>query len=98
MLVFHLNFNSVYIIWMTISYKNALQELTLIARQETAFFLSAQVAGNSVWSLCICLTPVALGINHKLCITNIFHLKLISPAHSHGLFANRNNGMKEMWI
>ena len=65
--------------------------LTLIARQGPALFLSAQVAGNSVWSLCICLTPVALGSKHKLCITNVFYLKLISPTRSRGLFANGNS-------
>lgn len=70
-----------------------MQGLTLIARQGPALFLSAQVAGNSVWSLCICLTPVALGFKHKLCITNVFYLKLISPTHSRGLFANGNSRM-----
>lgn len=40
---------------------------TLIASQGPAFFLSAQVAGNSGWRLCICLTPVALSNDHKLC-------------------------------
>lgn len=71
-----------------------MQRLTLIACQGPAFFLEAQVTGNSVRSLCICLTPVALGIKHKLCITIVFlKKKLISPTHSPGLFANGNSGM-----
>lgn len=45
---------------------------TLIASQAAAFFLSARVAANSGWRLCICLTPVALGTGHKLCITDVF--------------------------
>lgn len=71
-----------------------MQGLTLIACQGPALFLSAQVAGNSVWSLYICLTPVALGFKHKLCITNVFYLKLISPSHRRGLFANGNSRIK----
>ncbi len=63
----------------------------MIARQGPALFLSAKVAGNSVWSLCICLTLVALGFEHKLCITNVFCLKLISQTHGCGLFANGNS-------
>lgn len=69
-----------------------MQGVTLIARQGPAFLLSVQVAGNSVWSLCICLTPVALGFKHKLCMTNVFYLKLISPTRSCRLFANGNSG------
>lgn len=52
------------------------------------------MAGNSVWSLCICLTPVALGFKHKLCITNVFYLKLISLTPNRGLFANGNSGVE----
>lgn len=61
--------------------------VTLIARQGPALFLSAQAVGNSGWSLCICLTLLALGFKHKLCITNVFYLKLISASHSRGVFA-----------
>lgn len=75
-----------------------MQGLSLIACQRPAFFLMAQVACNSGWSLCICLTPVALGFKHKLWIANVFYLKLISLTHSYGLFANGNSRMGVGWI
>lgn len=41
---------------------------------------------------CLFVKHEALGFRHKLCITNVFYLKLISLTHGRGLFANGISG------
>lgn len=55
------------------------QEITL--HKVHALSLFFKVVCNLLWNLYICTTPVAMGSEHKWCITNAFDLKLISKAH-----------------
>lgn len=98
MIPLQVKLDRVCLVWRAWAHKMWGSTFTFKPRQGSTLFLSIQVVSNLVWSLNICLTPVALGLEQKWCVTSVFYLKWISKAHTVSvffLFANGKN--KKEW-